>query len=372
MRSIPYGSKVGELRRGFVSAFSPALHGYHRGCKGFFPEPAECWLAILTDSVPFYRNSLVICPSFMDDERLGAITRRSGEHFPGCRVAALRRRIGVAASSPCCRAEGSGEALQVKGGRLPHFVSPLETVAPSSLDAVIFAGNVFGEEMLHDAPWHLSLAHRCLRPHGVVAVMGYSPVIRVVAPEAARNDADDFLKDLVDSARAAIERGEADNMREALQRVMDVSSSLDVGHADMYFPFPSVRRRWFCSEYSATPAQVAAAYRCLPEYQLLSTGSRGNSRAPQCSDMEETLICEGGSGDDALNVVRRRCIVDPLEALEGCLRALLISGGDTAAGKSALRVRVSHFVVTCSTRSINAQSQLPPHPSAVERLPHLK
>nr|CCC93179.1 conserved hypothetical protein [Trypanosoma congolense IL3000] len=353
---------VRPLPPGVVPFYGSALHGYHRGPKANFPEPIDCWISVLGDSVPFYQKSLVICPSSLGDSCLSSIFARASLHLPSPHIAALRRRFGCGCVAPS-KGNVSSNTLQPYGTRLPSYISPLEAIAPASLDVVVFAANVFGMEMLRDAPWHLSLAHRCLRPHGVVAIMGFSPTFSVVAPSAAKKDADDFLEYLKRSCRNAALEGAPHSIQEAVRRAEEACDSMEVAHADMYFPFPSVRRRWFYSEYEATSGQVAAGYRSLPQYEILAAGYERSATSRQSWDIdalsageEEGAPCgEGG----ALNVVRRWSAVDPLQALEGCLYTEEAAGRKFSYPTPSLRVHVEHFVVTCSARSINAASQFP-------------
>ncbi|KAH9601486.1 hypothetical protein LSM04_002625 [Trypanosoma melophagium] len=339
-------SRGGKVAGGLVSAFGSALHGSHKGPRGFFPEPVDVWLAVLMDAVPLYQKSVVVCPSTMSDDRASSLLVRAKEHLPSVHLAPLRKRR--CSDSAVLSCEGGGKTSEVAAKLLPSFISPLETITPQSLDLVVFAANVFGEEMLYDAPWHMSLAHRCLRPHGVVAIIGYDTRIRVVAPETAQRDANDFLEDLKRRASEMVNGSDSkDDISIALKRSLDVSSSLSVGHADTYFPFPSTRRRWFVSEYSVSPSELVASYRVLPEYQLLSNGRRRHN-LPFYNGEER----EG----DAINV--RRCLcVDPLEALQVCLKAHDTLLGRGALAAPSLRAHVRHFVVTCSARSINSHSQ---------------
>ncbi|KEG11282.1 hypothetical protein DQ04_02781040 [Trypanosoma grayi] len=318
------------------------------------------------DAVPFYQRCVVVCPSTMSDDRAASLLGRAREHLPSAHLAPLRRRSRGVAGFSASSDKGSG-AVQITASTLPPFVSPLESVPPHSLDLVVFAANVFGEEMLHDAPWHMSLAHRCLQPHGVVAIMGYTPRVRVAAPEMEHRDADDFLEDLGRRAREVSEAADSQQHGAALRRAVEISSSLDVGHADTYFPFPSTRRRWFVSEYAATSAQLAASYRALPEYQLLSAGTRLRN-SPFC----EENIGEAENDDDAVNVSRRRSYVDPLEALQGCLQAREMTQGSGKFVPAPLRIHVRHFVVTCSARSVNAPIEAHQFPPAQRHQPQLK
>lgn len=375
--------RCSSLRRGrhsggLVSAFGSSIHGYHRRFPAFYPEPVDVWLAALTDAVPFYQRCIVVCPSTMSDERAKSLLYRAREILPSVRLAPLRRRQFLNSQRDDAEhARPGAKKVGTKGGvmcgTLPVFASPLEDLPPRSLDLVVFAANVFGEEMLHDAPWHMSLAHRCLDSHGVVAIMGYATQARVVAPEAARGDADDFLEELRHTARETAAKANSLKLRAAMSRAIDVTSSLDVGHADTYFPFRSTKRRWFVSEYAATPAQLAASYRALPEYQLLSSGAN--------SPFLSYFLC-GNSltdekiedyNDEALNVLRRNGSVDPLEALQGCLQAReeILLQQKKQNFLATLRVHVRHFVITCSLRSVNSISEASQLP-VVEQPPQLR
>ncbi|ORC92255.1 uncharacterized protein TM35_000044690 [Trypanosoma theileri] len=354
-------SRRGKVAGGLVSAFGSALYGSHRGPRGFYPEPVDVWLAVLMDAVPLYQKSVIICPSTISDDRASSLLVRAKEHLPSVHLAPLRKRSCRDSSLLSC--ERSRQTSEVVAPLLPSFESPLESLAPQSLDLVVFAANVFGEELLYDAPWHMSLAHRCLRPHGVVAIIGYDTRVRVAAPQTAQRDTDDFLEDLQRRASELANGTDSQDISIALKRALDVSSSLNVGHADTYFPFPSTRRRWFVSEYSVSPAQLAASYRVLPEYQILSAGRRRHILP--FSDGEER---EG----DAINVCRRSSCVDPLEALQVCLKAHDTLEGRRALASPSLRAHVRHFVVTCSARSVNSFSQHHELSSSGRRLPQLK
>ncbi|RNF06520.1 hypothetical protein TraAM80_04026 [Trypanosoma rangeli] len=345
---------------GLISAFGSGLHGYHRGSLAFYPEPVDVWVAALTDAVPFYQRCMVVYSSTMSNERAKSLVARAREHLPSVHHAPLRRRV-LGDSRPAelvaSLREKGNVTTAVTSEVLPALVSPLENIPPQSLDLVVFAANVFGDEMLHDAPWHMSLAHRCLAPHGVVAIMGYATRVSVVAPEAARRDADDFMEDLQCTAVESAKQTESQEHRAALERALDTSSSLDVGHADMYFPFRSIKRRWFTSEYAATPVQLAAAYRALPEYQILSSETPRFRHLPSFGGGQAQLG-EIVDQDEPVNVFRRHACVDPLEALEWCLQAQMMSShGNSAPLLPPLRVHVRHFIITCSARSVNAASE---------------
>ncbi|KAF8299070.1 hypothetical protein TcYC6_0068300 [Trypanosoma cruzi] len=363
------------LLGGLVSAFGTALHDYCRRPPAFFPEPVDVWLAALMDAVPFYQRCMVICPSMMSSDRENSLLARARDHLPSVRLAPLRRRsreVSQRTESAASLREDGKVAKEVTPGQLPALISPLENTPPQSLDLVVFAANVFGEEMLHDAPWHLSLAHRCLAPHGVVAIMGYATRVCVVAPEAARRDADDFMEDLQRTAREAAKMKDSKELRVALGRAIDISSSLDAGHADMYFPFRSTKRRWFTSEYAATPAQLAASYRALPEYQILSR-EMPRYRQALISGRQKVQVGEETEKDEPVNVFRRRGGAEPLEVLQGCLQAQVISlHGRNTLAMPPLRVQVRHFIITCSSRSVNAASEPFQLRSLGREIPQLK
>ncbi|RNF26279.1 uncharacterized protein Tco025E_01402 [Trypanosoma conorhini] len=371
----PSTTSGGRTLGGLVSAFGPALHGYHRGAPAFYPEPVDVWLAALSDAVPFYQRCMVVYPSTMSKERAKSLLGRAREHLPTAHLAPLRRRVwsgSQPAESAASPREKGTTTTAVTSKVLPALASPLENMPPQSLDLVVFAANVFGEEMLHDAPWHISLAHRCLAPHGVVAVMGYATRVAVVAPEPARRDAEDFMEDLQRTAREAAQQTELQEHGAALERALDTSSSLDVGHADMYFPFRSTKRRWFTSEYAATPAQLAAAYRALPEYQLLSGKTPRFRHMPRIGSLPAQLG-ETVEQEEPVNVLRRHARVEPLEALQWCLQAQVTPPpGKNAPVTPPLRVQVRHFIITCSARSVNAASEPLPLQSSGRKIPRLK
>lgn len=470
-----------------LSPYSPVLHGYHRGPQATFAEPVDSWLNLLADTVPFYRDSLIVCPSSLPEERAKSLWSRARSHLPGAHLAMLpppssssfrfRSPSLAATNAPATGPAGAtpsvtstegdanhGDDGDIRSGQLssssPSFSlppvasaaltvtstgstvagseygslsspllpqsTPLQQVAPGSLDLVVFAANVFGEEMLYDAPWYISLAHRALRPHGVLGVLGHSQRVRVVAPEWAAEDSDDYLRQLLREAREQLRVSEqrvsmeatpqpnlstssssASLYTAALKRAVEVEESEDCGHGDVYFPFSAVRRRWLFSEYRMRPHELVSCYRAMPLYQLLQRGLGGAAAAASSagvSEAENDFVDLPVSGltpspysreeDAAISVVRHRNAVDPLAALQQYLEArgaMESGGGDRGrrpssplssstltaedADTGTLRVQVAHFVVTCSNRSMNSVSQeyqLPSSPSRVSPRRRLK
>ncbi|KAK7197174.1 hypothetical protein NESM_000662700 [Novymonas esmeraldas] len=409
--------------RSLLSPFGAALQGPSRGPQAAFAEPLEAWLAVLADTVPFYKDCLVVCSSTASPAQVRHVWNRSREHIPTAHVGSLTpRRPGsepasstplvaapaVTASPPphtssrttppshplgggTVRGGGGPLATSVAARSVPSLHSPLEQIPAGSLDLVVFPGNVFAHEMLFDAPWHLSLAHRALRPHGVVAIVGHVVEADVAAPEWAAVDARGYVESthaaaqealrLSASAEAGVSLGLASEPARRLRRAVEVHETLRVGHADVFFPFPSVRRRWFTSEYALRPAELAAHYRATPLYQALHdpAGSLWRSQLQfttaaaavagvGAADDFFVGAAEDGGGDaprtagDLLSTwsplgVRRRCEhVDPLDMLQAVMDANDTTTTTAAATAAAppLRVQVRHFVVTCSTRSMNA------------------
>lgn len=397
-------------------------------------EPLEAWLSVLTDSVPFYKDCLVICPSTASDGQVRRMWNRCRQHIPAAHVGALTPRkykgvqtaaadaaqtllslpngtsegdtAGVELPMPppgaslVPRGDGGDHLTSASTARIPSLYSPLEHVSPGSLDLIVLPGNVFAHEMLFDAPWHLSLAHRALRPHGVVAILGHVAEAGVAAPEWAATDARDYIESTHLDARETLGLAASDASREPgtddehvrhLRRAVEVHETLRSGHADVFFPFPSVRRRWFTSEYALQPAQLAAHYRATPLYQALygSTGSlwwnkmrfraearqRRRTAASAVRGNEESFFVDitGASLDGTaslgqgteghledlvaawspLGVRRRRGMNDPLDMLQVILDAHVPTASASAA-KPPLQVQLHHFVLTCSARSMNA------------------
>ncbi|KAG5492642.1 hypothetical protein JKF63_01221 [Porcisia hertigi] len=416
--------------RKLLSPYGHALQGPSHGPQGFFPEPLDAWLAVLADSVPFYKDCLVICRSTVSKVQARDVWDRCRQHIPAAHVGALTPRkymagkatdaaatrdfLALPSTNSTGRAGGVSPvtpppALQVprrdgvsnhltsaSTAQMPSLYSPLEDVPPGSLDLVVLPSNVFALEMLFDAPWHLSLAHRALRPHGVIAIFGHAAEAEVAAPEWAATDTNDYIASTHLDARDALQLAArevctGDEYPHHLRRTVEVHETLRTAHNDVFFPFPSVRRRWFTSEYALWPHQLAAYYRSDPLYQALygPTGSlwwkkmRFTAEALQrqrmaasssWGDNEDFFVdVPGASLDGAdsqgqgierslddlvaawspLGVRRRRSARDPLDVLQALLN-LHAAALKLPVTEPPLRVRLNHFVVTCSTRSINA------------------
>lgn len=428
-----------------LSPFGAVLHGASRQPRATFAEPLDAWLAVLADSVPFYKDCLLICPSTATPAQVQHAWDRCRVHMPTAHVGKLRPRnnlrdegtasaaavaaigststhlppqlaIGGAASSvpavaatagPTCSSTALSPSAPSRS--LPPLRSPLEDVPPSSLDLVVLAGNVFAHEMLFDAPWHLSLAHRALRPHGVVAIVGHVADAAVVAPDWAAESCAECLSSLHGEARSDLELLGVDAVRHLpassahenrLKHAVEVQETLRTAHSDVFFPFPSVRRRWFTSEYAMHPSQLIASCRAAAVYQALYSpaGSLWRSKAHHVLQQQQK---RGGEGDGDLfvdvtqppamesmrsvvqdgllddtwspaGVQRRRGAIDPLDALQAILEAHTLGlGADSRVrrrlpAEPPLRVEMRHFVVTCSTRSMNATPDAAPE---MARLP---
>lgn len=465
-----------------LSPFGSVLHGATRGQQASFAEPPDAWLAVLADSVPFYKDCLVICPSTSSRAQVQRVWDRCRAHIPAAHVGTLRPRAGFphphgraslpfnaaeasetapsplpllstssdesvsastsAVSAPHASTSSPSSSLVVpvtsapsalaRRTSLPALRSPLEDVRPHSLDLVVLVNNVFAQEMLFDAPWHLSLAHRALRPHGVVAIIGHVAEAEVVAPAWAAESCMDCLAGLHEEARHDATLAARDDVRAMpsstahvcrLQHALEVQETLRTAHGDVFFPFPGVRRRWFTSEYAMDPAQVAASYRAAPVYQALfgPAGSlwrsnaqytlRQRSRTSDAAagdgydsdgscfvDITASLFNEAGNAKNASNassrseerskstdslatswsplgVQRRRGVVDPLDAMQAILEAHVgrTRTRPTRATEPPLRVQMRHFIVTCSSRSINVTSNITqPSSSPPFRLPGTK
>ncbi|CCW69428.1 unnamed protein product [Phytomonas sp. Hart1] len=427
-----------------ISAYGAALHGAHRAERGFFAEPLEAWLAILASAVPFYHDSLVVCPSAMTKERARELWMRAKVHLPRAHFTQLRPRAipKPTATDPINRVPPSELSASVERRisvpgedfslvSVPNALSslPVSTPPPSvyisseleqlparSLDLIVLADNVFGEEMLFDAPWHLSNAYRLLRPHGVLSILGYSPYIQLTAPSWAAQDAEDYWKELFAACKeyhhlelsktvpeSAFTASKDHSRRlNTIQPVLDILESRMVGHEDVFFPFHAVQHRWLDSEYAMSPSEVVAAFRAMRIYQLLhadqvaeermdavdvpppSLGTSSPTSGLHSSEnlninsvdldfMELTLNNTGDSlsglavveDKPVLNVRHRRSLVDPLDALEHCWRVrLAITESDSSGGPNQkagfemppFRVQVKHFAITLSNRTMNAMS----------------
>lgn len=438
-RASPHRASPSE---NLLSPFGAVLQGSSRGPQASFAEPLDAWLTVLADSVPFYKECLVVCPSTASAAQVQRVWDRCREHIPTAHVGSMAQRTQAApprsdisfspgaalpapaslpqsrSTSPAVPAAHSaltlspGNAVAQASSRstrpLPALRSPLEAVTAGSLDLVVLAGNVFAHEMLFDAPWHLSHAHRVLRPHGVVAIVGHAAETEVTAPAWAAEDAGGYLESshldaqecLRMAAAAATAACEGDDVApvQALRRAVEVHETLRSGHADVFLPFPSVRRRWFTSEYAMTPAALVAHYRAAPLYQALHSPAgelwwrtmqhrqEAADRAPDSFfvdvtgplwNEQHTAPSGDSSGDDPdvaslaawspTGVRRRRSAADPLDVLQAILDAqVAASGGSAAPSRAPLRVHAQHFVVTCSARSMNAA---PPTDGSFGRVP---
>lgn len=403
-----------------VSAYGSALHGYHRGPQAFFAEPLNSWLALLGDAVPFHKDCLVVCPSSMPEERVKALWQRAKAHIPAARVVVMKKEEGqpgcligaegadsrqrlvqgresshalqdTTSPSPLPSSSSSAVALTNAGSASPAPVSPLRALPADSFDLIVFAGNVFADELFYDAPWHVSMAHRCLRPHGVLGVFGYDRAVSVSAPAWAAEDLSDFhaaMREDVERALVELRQGEGEGsgggaaaaylptrrlegleerrarLAKHFERAREAHLSESVAHGDTYFPFLAVQRRSFVSEYAVDPGDVAACVRAQTCYQLLRQLERerellGLGTALSSSSSSSSPLASAGEADEAgsdfvdtaatppaasggesaaatvgavdgcaLNVCRRSYPTDPLEALEGVWSTrLALEGG---------------------------------------------
>eukprot|EP00796_Vickermania_ingenoplastis_P005294 gene5294-3797_t len=342
-------------------------------------EPLESWLSIMADAVPFYKDTVVVCPSSFDESARSSLRRRCQAIFPRATVEPLRLRL-TRRSRRTPNTSGTE-----KNSALPPAVrhqcqyfeqtwcSPLEKLPPQSQDVIVFAGNVFGREMLFQGPSHITAAHRVLRPHGVLAILGYSLDCKVAVPDWARCDADDFLTTMKADA-TALEHQNLDTLchdldavrtmqqrQLGIQRAKSIMSSISCSHTDIYLPFPAVKRRWFESEYAMSPAELASCYASIPFYAPCYAptlwGNGGGSSS--CKEDFVSLPALNLRNTKSTSSLVVRKTVDPLE--------MLLSFWEThrhtrRAQRGALRARVLHFTLTCSSRGMNSI-----HPSSTGR-----
>lgn len=386
-----------------------ACGGYVSFVSSPLPEPLEAWISIMSDAVPFIKNVFVVCPSTIGKASMLALRSRCRQIFPTAQVGTTR--VGArsvengAAASHFFGSSKSASALHQ--GQM-EWLSPLDALPAKSQDIVVFAGNVFGQEMLWAAPSHITSAHRVLQPHGILAVLGYPLDIRVTAPSFATTDANDFLTTIAadleevlqplsplkegassigsaTSADAPIEKkssrisGEKRRQEEA-KAAKFLLESLSSGHTNVYFPFPAVNRRWFQSEYALSPIELAACYRSLPSYapcyssyvvqdgyldndvarsdnggknsaedfvSLPFLHEPGTSAAPSFSSVNASSLATSV-------MVRRPAVGISLDPLDLLLHYWHSYRGVSSSSPGALRAQVLHFVLTCSYRGVTA------------------
>lgn len=421
----PYRGRGAEHRKTpLLSAYGPALHGFHRGPRASFAEPVDAWLSVLADSVPFVKDCLVVCPSSMSDSQMERLLRRCRAHLPSAHLSRMERQWETSAttargagasgasmqsgesgtenvgSRPSVRSLSStslatGRRERLCSAALPaptslppsrRLISPLEKVTADALDIVIFVGDVFGDEMLLDCPWHLSLAHRALRRHGVVVLMGSSPLILPTAPYFAAEDTSMYYDMLQKEAESRLLCSPtapsssgcsyfASRRIDHLRSAVETEASRRTGHADTFLPFPSIRRRWFASEFALYPSELIDAIRATPIYQALyAAGGAAPCRTPPVEqddfihvEMPELFPASGEAANMAASppsfVRRRHDPLDPLEVLQRSMELQLAAANDRSVqpfphafpdrGEAPLRVVVQHFVVSCSYRGVN-------------------
>lgn len=324
-----------SLARGaVVDPFGPALQGLRVGPLWYVPEPSELWLALLAAVVPFHQDLLCLTPGAGTATSRGdAIVGRAERHGGFLRVhrSSFLCPPAHVATSRTTRDSSSSSVnenlLRVPQGDVALFdsgSSPLVALPSSHYDCVCFTANSFvGVHCASShAAHHLTECHRLLKPHGVLAVMGHGWP-RLVANKRVERDFSDFCEHL------------------AAQRTADearVAGALRDAHAEVYFPFPSVRRKWFTAEYVVPLEGMLGHIRGWPEYQRMV--------APDVRAEEET---------GAL-----RCVTaaDPLEPLVALLEAY---GGVAGTGLGSseegddvtLRCAVDWFLVLCDSRPAN-------------------
>ncbi|EPY20707.1 hypothetical protein STCU_08871 [Strigomonas culicis] len=394
-----------------LSPYGAALHGYHRGPQAAFAEPMDVWLTVLSQAVPFYKDVLILCPSHYSPRQVQRLWRRARQHLPEAHVASVPPPRATAASVAAAAATAA-PATPTAGALLPHSAAeapdglalrppatanPFQRFPAHTFDVLVFAANAFSEPHMGGgarAPFYISEAHRVLRPHGVLAVTGSTVpahCLHVAAPRYADHQfVQQYLRalqqdrlEVLQRLGAALDDAAAAEGKQAPDRSADVArlrglaaeltaavsreESIASGHADLYFPFRGVQRRWLTSEFELTAAQLAEALRGMPLYQqhrhalaaahelLHRRGGRDAAAAagPPSDFVELPLPGGGAAGAEALPVlgVRREVTpVDPLELLHDALRELLQLG---ISADDRVRVQVQDFVLTCSNRSMN-------------------
>jgi SAM-dependent methyltransferase len=298
-----------------VNAFGPALHGARRGPSCTVPEPEELWFAAVAAAVPFRRSLACVTPP--SDVASAAVAKRAGVHFT--------RVVRTPLFTPAPKTETHAIAAGLPPGAAPGALalpdnvaaamarSPFQRAPDGEFDAVCFAGGALAHTIRAGVAAHqLSEAHRVLKPHGVVVVMGQRRGRLIGAPEL-QEDFAAMTRQLVDDGADVAEDSE------------------QVGHADVYLPFANVQRRWFTSEYDVPAAAIAdyvRSWRCYHE-----------ASAPSMDPADGAAAAPRG--------VRRAIGADPLEAMLSSIAARRLP---------TLRLAVDHFVVTCDNRPINRPS----------------
>lgn len=326
-----------HLRKGLDHASFSSLGPLHFSYgSDRIVEPLELWLSIFGDAAPFVKDVHVCCPSMWSAGQEAALRTRCRRVFPS----AVVQRVSVQHQT----------ALQVEGQpplppslRVPSvssgFSSSLDTLPSHSRDLVVFSSNVFGHEMLFQCPLHISAVHRVLKRHGIFAVLGRSVAFTVVSgPEEAARDLTDYFDDHQAEVNLL-------SWNEEVKRSTITTSSIDSAHGDVYFPFPSVKRRWFESEHAMSPLQLINCCRTIPTFHPCYASRRRSSlKKNETSDfVDEDSDLTGSEGSF---VVQRTA--DPLD---GLLRFWKIRNLNL--NEPMFRVRMLHFVVTCSSRSVD-------------------
>lgn len=379
--------------RSLVSFYDHRLLNAPVSCDTRFTEPLESWLSTMADAVPFTKNTFVVCPSTWDKLSMQNIQHRARKVFPAAQVGSVRRREN---STLLKRRED--DSTQLVNSALPHslarmpstlndvYQSPLDSLPSSSQDVVVFAGNILGQELWFQSPSHITAAHRVLRPHGVLAVFGHALEVKVVSPDWAAQDADDFLASLKQDEQSLLEsqsqKGEQ-YKHDSLLSVKHRVDSMSCGHADIYFPFPAVQRRWFESEYSMSPTEIVACCRTLPTYNLCygvkcqtchlqRFGFDGKRNRVDDDFVDPTgwrendcATVEGSVSLPSTGQLTVQRFLDPLDVLLKHWKW----NHNIQVHERILRARVFHFVITCSRRGVNVIDSSSNYAKRMTRLP---
>lgn len=376
----------------FVPFYDHRLLNAPVSCDTRFTEPLESWLSLMADAVPFTKNTFVVCPSTWDDLSLQNIQSRARKVFHTAQVGAVQRR-----KDQCTGTKFKERVVEVglppAFARMPSalndvYKTPLDALPSDSQDVIVFAGNIFGQELWFQSPSHVTAAHRVLQSHGILAVFGNALEVQVTSPDWAAQDANDFMVSLKQDGQSLLkgqknqlnEQDEPGKLLNAIYRV----DSMSCGHEDIYFPFPAVQRRWFQSDYSMSPIEMAACYRALPMYNLCYgvryqrtdnmrvIGKPWSKVNDDFVDVSTSPSSDHAVSENASNaslpsrdqfVVQRS--LDPLDVL---LKHWKWNHKINLQEK-ILRVRVLHFVITCSTRGVNMVETRPDYRRGVMRLP---
>lgn len=270
--------------------------------------PDEVGVALLTEAVPFHQDvGVVTGPSTTNDASIersmvdAALLKQLRGHFARVRMDPIRPRL---------HREGDSTVL-------PTLMIPAEHMPPGSLDMICFAPHVFPMLLRHH-PYYFTACHRALRPHGILAVTGLRR-LRIVAPTWCMEDFNDFMSQCESDASSS---GGAEPLG---------AQSIEELHADIYFPFPHVKRRMFTTQYHITADELCGYIRGTSEYRASAA-----RKAPR--------------QDDTPGVVRdcSASPADPLQVLHGLIEARL--------GSEKVLAEVDAFVITCDSRRTNLPS----------------